>query len=486
MVFLQNSSAFAPPLRGGGERKRAGGANAAGVIPPRHCYAMPAPLQGGGKRRLRSILLFILLWAFTPIAHAYPPVEEVTTPSGITAWLMPVHDLPILNISIMFKNAGTAFDPADKQGLAQLVANMLPEGAGALDAKALATIMDRDAIHITMSPDSKYFTFHIKTLSKHRDTALALLNDMLLRPQLPEAALTRVKAQMASARKENSEEPGYIAEKRWRELAYPNHPYAQDALGSDASVASLDVGDIKRFMAERFALDSLVVSVAGDITAEELHEALEKHLSTLPKTAKPVPPLPPHPLVAKGVQHSAMQSSQSVVVFGLPGVARQDKDFYAFYLLNEMLGGSGFMAKLTEELREKNGLVYSVSSAVDADEVSPLIQGSFSTRSNQVNQAIHRLQAVLGSFAAGRLTQADLANAKVHLIGGLPIHTDTTAKLASYLRTMQIDNLGKDYLDKRQEYFNAVTLDDINRLARSLLLSENLLISIAGEASEEK
>lgn len=430
---------------------------------------------------MRNLIIVIAVIIFPAIAIAYPPVEEVTGKSGVKAWLLPVHNLPIINISIVFRDAGYGYDPTGKDGLASIVSDMLMEGAGKRNAEDFSATLDRHAITIGSDADTHDFSFHIKTLSRNKDLAFSLLKDMLHSPMLPEASLERLRPQYATAQKQLHESADFMAQWRWHQLAYPGHAYEKIGIGNEASVAAITIADIKNFMRANFARDNIIISVAGDIDAANLAEIIDDVFGALPASHADFTPIAKTTPVERGLHRFEMASSQSEVFFGLPGIERSDKDFYAMYVLNELLGGSGFMSILTEKIRQQKGLVYSISTQLDTSRASPLMTGSFGSRPEQAVEALRLLQQIFKEISDGDITEKAVEDAKTSLIGSQPLNTDTTAKLCGYLRTMQMENLGKDYLEKRSSYFAAVSRDDVIRVAKQYLNPEKLLIVIAGK-----
>jgi len=429
---------------------------------------------------MRRLFLFLSLMLFTSPVSAYEQVQDITTPKGWNVWLIESHQLPIISLRLRFNHAGYAYDPATKEGLASLFADMLMEGAGEYDAKQFHRTLDAHAISPEVSVGAEHFNIHLTFLRQHAEKASKLLHAMLHKPHLPEEALTRLKAKINNTRTQRKQEPSYLANRLWEEKAYEGHPLHRDPSGSEQSLTNITLADVQDFFATRLVKDQLTLTMAGDMTTESARKWLDDTLA-LPTSNVPLPAVLPATKVQNpGQYHRPIASSQASVMFGLNALPRTHPDFYALYVLNHMLGGGSFQSRLTGILREEKGLVYSVYSYLSAVELAPALQGGLATRPEQVEDAIYALKGVFTDFQQGEITSQADEDAKTHIIGALPLKTDKVSKLSSYLMHAREFGLGQDYLQQRAGYFEAVTREDIERVARELLHPEQLVITIAG------
>jgi zinc protease len=356
----------------------------------------------------------------------------------------------------------------------------LDEGAGDLDSQAFRTELEDLAIRLSFDVGRDQVTGQLKTLTRHRERAFELLRLALTEPRFDAEPVERIRHQIQASLRRRAEDPDYLAGLTWFATAFPDHPYGRPVQGTIESVATITDDDLRGFVGERLAKDNLVIGVAGDVTAAELAPLLDLAFGDLPaqsaafELAKTKPQGGDTVILRRDVP-------QSQVLFGEAGLARSDPDFYAAYVANHILGGGGFTSRLTAEVREKRGLAYSVYSYLYPLEFAPLWLGGLGTANAAVGQAIHVTRQQIAEMAAGKIEQAQLDDAKTYLTGSFPLRLTSNDSIAGTLVTMQVDRLGIDYLDRRNGYIEAVTLEDVRRVAARLYHPENLLVVVVGE-----
>ncbi len=430
------------------------------------------------------MMLFVVTMAAP--ALAYPPVQELRARDGVAVWLIQSDQVPVITMRMAFMGAGYLHDPIGKEGLAELATGMLMEGAGEMDARAFHQALDEYAIGLSFRADDAAMNITLRTLSEHRERAVSLLGTALSAPQLNETSLAKLKEQMAAARRRARQYPSTIANETLRELVFAGHPYSRDSAGTDASVATITRDDIRQFYRHRMARDNIIIAIAGHVSVRDAEEMAETVLDSLaPKSVAPVE------MEAPDIRYGedevvTMPAGQSHLLFVLPGVEREDPDFYAAYMLNRMLGGGGFASRMMQLLREEKGLIYSAFSQLDNRPMAPLLVGGMSTRTGQEEEAIDGLQSVLSALYGGDITEADLQEVTGYITGSFPLNLDTTTELSAYLMAMQRYDLGADYLEKRNGYFSAVTVDDLKRVARRLLDPAQLSYALVKPPAKEE
>ena len=445
----------------------------------RRVFSAPIGDRSGRPAIVATGLVMALHLATASVAaQAQTPVEEVVTPAGITAYLVREPAVPLLAVTFEFKG-GAAADPPGREGLSRMVAGLLDEGAGELDSLAFRTILEDQAIRLGFSHGRDAFSGRLLTLTENRQQAFDLLQLALAEPRFDAEPVERIRQQVIGDIQRRRNDPNTMAGLAWFEHAFAGHPYGRTTQGTEESIAAIQVDELRAYVTERLGRDNLLIGVAGDITAEELAPLLDRAFAHLPATAT-LPPLEPTTARSGATLVSRINVPQSVVTFGLPGIARDDPDYYAAYVANYILGGGGFASRLTEEVREKRGLAYSVYSYLTDTELAPLWMGGVATRNDQVAQSIEVIKGELGRMAEGDLSAADLANAKTYLTGSFPLRFTSNENVARILVGMQANDLGIDYLDRRNAYIEAVTLDDLERVSARLFAGD-LLVSIVGD-----
>lgn len=426
--------------------------------------------------RAAGLLMAVQLIS-TP-AQAETVVEEVVTASGIKAWLVNEPAVPLVAVTFEWKGGASA-DPAGREGLSRMVAGLLDEGAGELDSLAFRTILEDQAIRLGFSHERDAFAGRLLTLTENREQAFDLLRLALAEPRFDAEPVERIRNQLLADIQRRRSDPNTMAALAWFNHAFPDHPYGRTAQGTPEAIQAIEVAELRAYVAERLGRDNLVIGVAGDITAEELAPLLDQAFMHLPVEAA-LPGLPTVTSRTGDTLVTRIDVPQSVVSFGLPGIDRDDPDYYAAYVANYILGGGGFASRLIEEVREKRGLAYSVYSYLMDTDLAPLWMGGVATRNDQVAQSIEVIRGELARMAAGDLSPTDLANAKTYLTGSFPLRFTSNENVARMLVGMQTQDLGIDFLDRRNSYIEAVSLDDLKRVSARLFAGE-LLVSIVGD-----
>lgn len=406
-------------------------------------------------------------------------VERVISKGGIEAWLIRDPSNPITTVKVSFRG-GAALDPEGKEGLANFVASTLDEGAGSMDSSAFQKALDDRSISLRFSAGRDSFRASLRTLNTYRDDAFAYLRLAMNEPRFDENPLTRIRAQILSGIMQQQEDPSSLASRSIFETAFKGHPYARDNNGTSESVSSITASDMRAFVRQRLARNNLIIGVVGDIDAETLKVYLDKTFGALPATAAPWQ----LPMMAPKLQGSVkvinQDVPQSAIQFAQPGISRSDPDFYTAYVLNYVIGGGGFVSRLYEEVREKRGLAYSVYTYLMPLDASAAIMGGAGTANERVSETIATVRDVWKKFAAEGPTADELNDAKTYLTGAFPMRFVSSSAIAETLLGMQEDNLGIDYIDKRNGYIEAVTLADAKRVAARLFQPDKLSFAIAG------
>jgi zinc protease len=428
------------------------------------------------------VSLSVALGALDPIpaAEAAAKVERVVSPGGIEAYLLSEPSIPFLSLSLHFRG-GAALDPVGKEGLAYMVSGLLDEGAGDLDSQAFRTELEDRAIRLSFDAGRDEFTGRLKTLTRHRARAFELLRLALTEPRFDAEPVERIRNQIQADLRRRTEDPEYLAGLTWFATAFAEHPYGRPVEGSVESVGAIATADLGRFVADRLARDNLVVGVAGDVTAAELGPLLDRAFGDLPAHSAPYRLEERAAPADAGTVVLRRHVPQSQVLFGQEGLARDDPDFYAGYVANHILGGGGFTSRLTEEVREKRGLAYSVYSYLYPMEFGPLWLGGLGTANAAVGQAVEVVREQLARMAAGEISQAALDDGRTYLTGSFPLRLTSNDAIAGTLVAMQVDDLGLDYLERRNDYIEAVTLADVRRVAARLYHPDRLLVVVVGE-----
>ena len=418
-----------------------------------------------------------------PTAQAAAKIQRVISPGGIEAWLVQDATVPLVAMQFAFRG-GSAQDPADKPGVAQLMADNLDEGAGDLDSHAYHERLERRAIQMNFTVTRDHIRGSLRMLKDNRDEAFDLLHLALTAPRFDAEPLERVRAQTMSILRRESVTPGSIASKRFFEAGFPNHPYAHAPRGTLETIPTISADDLRAYRKKVFAKDGLIVAVVGDINAATLGQLLDKTFGTLP--AKGDLAQVPQVALATGANRIfvPLDVPQTNILFGGPSIKRDDPDFMAAYIVNHIVGGGSLSSRLYHEVREKRGLVYSVSTSLWWMDKTSIFLGSTATRADRANETVDRIAAELQRIADKGPTQQELDEAKSYLKGSQMVALDSSTKFAGALLQYQIDKLGIDYLDRRPAIIDAVTLDDAKRVAKKIWGHPLLTVSVGRPPAE--
>ena len=427
-------------------------------------------------RRLAAALC--ALWLAFP-ASATIDIEEVTSPGGIGAWLVADQSIPFVALEFWFVG-GTALDAPGARGATHLMMGLLEEGAADMDAQAFAAAVEGLATSFSFDAAGDAVTVSARMLTRNRTEAADLLRAALVEPRFDADAIERVRGQVLSIIEGNARNPSDIARATFNAMAYGDHPYGSPQEGSVESVTALTRDDI--LAAHRAALtrDRVVVGAAGDITAEELGILIDRILGDLPAEAPPRPDQVT-PDLQGGITVVDFPSPQSVAFFGHAGIERDDPDFFAAFVLNQVLGAGGFGSRLMDEVRVARGLTYGIGSFLSLADLSPMLLGQFSSSNELVAEAIEVVRDQWADVAANGITEEELEAAKRYMTGEYPLRFDGNGTIAGILASMQSDDMPVDYVTNRNSYIEAVTLEDVRRVAARLLDPEALHFVVVGQ-----
>ena len=444
-------------------------------------------------KTLRVVLALSLL-ALLPLSLASRAnaieIQEVKSPGGISAWLVEDNSIPLVSMRFAFRG-GWANEPENKQGATHFLAGMLDEGAGDMTSKQFQTRQAELAMKLSFRARADYFYGSFQALTRHRDASVELFAEALNKPRFDQVPFERIRNQIILNIKSNDQDPERIASKSWLKLMFANHPYGRTRRGTQESLMTLKPEDLRDVTKRLFAKKGLKVAVVGDISAEELGKLLDRVFGQLPEVGGVVK-LKEAAVTAKpAIQIIDKDIPQSVIQFGHSGLKRDDPDFISAYVLNFILGGGGFGSRLTEEIREKRGLTYSVYSYLSPYDHGALFVGAASTQNSRAGETVKLIRQELERMANEGPTAKELEDAKTYMTGSYALRFDTSLKIAGQLLSIQVDNLGMDYVKNRNSLIKAVTLDDLKRLAKRLLKPGELVMTIVGkpegvEAKEAK
>ena len=422
-------------------------------------------------------------------AQAAIPIEHWTLANGAQVYLAATPALPIVDAQIDF-DAGSRRDPAAQTGLAGVMANMVEKGTRAsgsepaLDENALGEAWADLGASFGAGAGIERTSFTLRTLSDPAllDKAIALAARELGEPAFPEDVWKREREQIGASIRESNTKPGTVAGKAFSQAVYGSHPYGQET--TEATLARIDVAAMRERYAQLIVPCRAKVSIVGAVTRAQADSIAARLLSRLPSPAGGCAPLPPVPAVASLAapleERIPFASAQAQVVIGQPGYLRSDPQHFALTLGNYVLGGGGFVSRLTDEVREKRGLAYSVYSGFSPGLHAGAFRVGFQTRPDQADEAVKVTREVLRRFVAEGPTSAELQAAKDNLIGGFPLLLDSNRKLLGNVANIAWNDLPLDYLDTWTARMNAVTVADVKAAFAAKLQPDRMVTIVVG------
>lgn len=406
-------------------------------------------------------------------------VQKIVSKGGIEAWLVEDYAVPLIALEFNFKG-GASQDPAGKPGVSALLAGLLDEGAGPYDSASFHRALEEDAIEISFSPDRDILIGRMQSLARNSARAFALLHLAVTKARLDTEPFERVRNQIAAGLKREANDPDFAAGRCFRTSAYPSHPYGQPVRGDLAVLPALTRADLTELRSRMFARNNLKIAAVGAIDAKTLAQHLDEVFGELPEEAalSPVSEASFHGLGTRQVV--PIDVPQSAIRFGRAGIARKDCDFFAATVVNHILGGGVFSARLFREVREKRGLAYSVYSQLISHDHGAMFTGATSTKNERAAESMAVIAQEIQSLADKGPTEEELEKAKRYLIGSYALRFDTSTKIAGQLASLQAEGFDTSYLDERNRLIAAVTLDDAKRVAKRLFGDGELLVTVAG------
>jgi zinc protease len=414
-------------------------------------------------------------------AMAETVIQEVTSPGGIKAWLVEEHGIPFTALAISFQG-GTSLDAPGARGATNLMVGVIEEGAGQRDAQGFAAARDGLAADFSFGASIDTLSVRARFLSANRDEAMELLRQALIEPRFDADALERVRGQVLANLRSEAKDPGALAGEALRERMFGGHVYGLPTDGTVDSVTALTRADIVAAHQGALARDRMTVSATGDITAAELGALLDRLLGGLPVTGTALPGRAEIEGTG-GMMVTDFPGPQAILSFAAPGIRFDDPEYFAAVVMNEILGGERFGSRLMEELREKRGLTYGVRSSLSVYDQAELISGSFATGVETAGEALEVLRAEWARMATGGVSAEELEAAKRYLTGSYPLRFDGNAAIASILVGMQTLGLSPDYPKTRNDLVEAVSAQDVARVAARLLDPAKLFVVVVGEGT---
>ncbi len=436
---------------------------------------------------VRIIIITMLMCIFSIAARgAMPEVQQQISKNGIKFWEIEDNYLPIISIKVTFTKSGAAYDPANKLGLANMAASLLVEGAGNISGIEYMQQLESLASNINFGADEDNFYVSLTCLKENLDQSMHLLALALISADFTPDAISRVRKNILSNILKLEEDPVGAAAKIFKENYFAGHPYARQIEGDVAGVNAIKRQDLITYVTNHFTRANMIIGVAGSVNGEAMADLLDKHLAALPQNIGAVADLAEFiPANNAGkIIRIEQNIPQSVVVFGFAGPKRKDADFYNTYVMNHIFGGGSFESRLMQEVREKRGLAYTVYTSVQTYNKAGVISGYVATKNQNIEACLQTIKDEIAKIHKEGITAKELADSQDYLIGSFPLRMTKNSGLASFLSSMQYDNLGADFLINRNGYIKNVNIGQANAAAAKYLNPDNMLLVVVGKNND--
>lgn len=428
---------------------------------------------------LISILLTVFC-LFSSNAHALN-VNKTVLPNGLVLLHSENHNLPIVMVTLIVK-AGQIREPEEKAGLANLTAELLTEGTKNRKSRDISEETDFIGASLDASAGSDYTTVTLSVLKKDIDKGLELFSDILLNPSFPQEEIDRKRELIKGSLKRREEEPSFLADRAFRKEVFGAHPYGRLVEGSAETIDAIKREDVTRFYAEYFLPNNSILSIAGDVSPDDVSSMIKRYLDEWKKTDLP-------PTAVKRTDEQKTKKvikidkdlTQANILLGNLGISRDNPDYYAVSVLNYILGGGGFSSRLMQSVRDEMGLAYDVHTSFASYKEGGNFQIGLQTKNESANIAIDQILKQVERIRKDKVSDQELSDAKSYLTGSFSRRLDTNRKIADFLAAVEFYSLGLDFAVKYSGYINAVTKDDVLRVARKYLTAENYTLVIVAD-----
>lgn len=429
------------------------------------------------------IISFFVFFSFHTVSYALD-VKRKVLDNGLVLLIVERHNLPVVKVDIGIK-AGSLNEPAEKAGLASLTAGLLTEGTKNRTARQISEEIEFVGGSVGAGGGDDYVNASLSVLKKDVDLGFDILSDIILNPVFPEDEFEKKRERVKGSLKAKEEDPGFVASKKFKKAVFGDHPYGRIVIGNAESLDRIKREDLIEFHSSLYAPNNAIMAVVGDITYEEVERLIEKYFSKWRAKEIKTPALQkPGKAKKRRTITENKDLTQATVILGHIGVSRDHPDYYALSVMNYILGNGGFTSRLMQNIREEKGLVYSIYSLFAADKYGGSFQVSLQTKNESANTAIEEVLKEIGRMMNEPVADTELSDAKSFLTGSFPMRIETSARIAGFLVAVEYYGLGVSYIDDYPGYINSITREDVLRVAKKYLDTENYTLVVV--ADQEK
>ena len=431
----------------------------------------------------RLLYTVLLLFVCAGSTHAAPLATRTVLDNGAILLVAERPSLPMVVINILFKS-GAAADPAGKEGVANLTAELLTRGTTHHSAQALAEELDFLGASLGVDADLETTSVTLTTLTKNLSASLTLLAEVLTSPIFPIAELEKKRIEIAGGLQSREEDPGWVAQRAFLEKLYPQHPYGRLVEGQVTTLAGLKREDVIAYHQTHYRPNNAIIAIAGDITQENFENLLRTHFATWQRADIPtiIWPEEQQPIATQITIDKKV--AQANVILGHIGIARPNPDYYAVQVMNYILGGGGFGSRLMDKIREELGFVYSISSSFSARKHAGPFTVVLQTKNASTTQAVEESRKLISQFVEEGPTEKELAEAKDYLVNSFPLRLVSNRDVAALLPVLEFYDLGLDYPDRYPTLIGQITREQVQTAAKTYIHPDRFLQVIVADLAQ--
>jgi len=416
-----------------------------------------------------------------------PEIKKETLDNGLKVIVIEHHELPVVAFRLVLKS-GSAYDPAGKEGLANLTAGLLRKGTKIKDATQIAEEIDfvGGTLGAGANWDATFATCYV--LNKYFDTGLELLADIILDPAFKDDEIERLRRQILAGIMQQKDDPGTVAEENFRKFVFGGHPYGQPLEGTEKSVSAISREDIVSFHQTYYVPNNAILAVVGDIKTDDVLKRVKSKFASW-ETRQSAPLDFAQPPQIKGHQILLVDKpdlTQSYIKIGHFGIERKSPDYFPVRVMNYILGGGGYASRLVDEVRDKRGLTYDIRSNFDSYRLRGAFEVSTFTRIDSTLGAVQAILDQIQRMRAEKVSEKELSETKSFYTGYFPLQFETPEQIAKQILNVEIYDLGEDYIKNFRKNIDAITADDILRVAQKYLDPDNIKFMVVSKAEELK
>tara|TARA_B100000287_G_scaffold216992_1_gene204716 strand:- start:381 stop:1670 length:1290 start_codon:yes stop_codon:yes gene_type:complete len=428
---------------------------------------------------VRFLIVSIVFFFFSANKSIAIDFKSLKTDSGIKFWLVEDKSLPLISLSFLFKG-GSSLDPGGKEGVTNLMTSLLDEGSDNFSASEFKLAMRENGVKISYSASKEKINGTFQVVKSQIQEGFWLLHESLNKPLFQLDKINEVKSQIEASIKIDQSNISTIASDKFNDFFFINNKLGKTVKGNLDSLSKIKRLDILKSFEKSITKNNLVIGIAGDINSELAKKYIDYVFGNLPinNSIKPISTLPD---LRNGVEIFEIDTPQTTVVFGQRGLSRNNKDYFSARIANYILGGGGFQSRLYKEIRERNGLVYSIYSYLLPFERIGIIIGGFQTRNENVKNTIQKVRDEWINIRVNGISKKELANAKTYFKGSFSRNLTSTVSIANLLMIVQYYDLGEDYFANRDLIIDNVKLNHVNKLVKNLFDNDKLFFMVVGK-----